>query len=317
MELVTNRPRIVVVGEGMVELSIRGREARIGFGGDTLNTAIHLARFGLPTAYFTALGSDHFSRQLRADWSVEGLDTSLVLTDPDRRPGLYAITTDPQGERSFEYWRSESAARRMFELDETEAALDRVGEAGLLYFSLISLAILPPPGRKRLLDLARHVRERGGQVAFDGNYRPRLWRNAAEASELRDAAIAMCDIGLPTLDDEQQLSGLQSAESVAACWRSAGATEVAVKMGRHGALVEGACIPPPALVRPIDTSGAGDAFNAGYLAARIDGAQPAEAALLGHRLAGWVVMRRGAIPPTDDDAPYRNSLHPFRATEAC
>lgn len=300
----TQQPRIVVVGEGMVELSGANHQVRLGFGGDTLNTAIHLARFGLPTAYFTALGCDHFSDQLRSAWGQEGLDLSLVLTAPDRHPGLYAVHVDNHGDRNFTYWREQSAARRMFELAASKQALERARQAPLLYFSLISLAILPTSGRQRLLELARRVRERGGRVAFDGNYRPRLWRSHAEASRSRDAAIGLCDIGLPTLQDEHELSGFQSAQAVAVHWQSLGADEVVVKIGAEGAFVDGASIPPPTCLKPVDTSGAGDAFNAAYLASRCNGATPGDAAMFGNALAGWVVMHQGAIPTDDGAAPY-------------
>ena len=102
--------RVVVIGEGMLELSPVAEAWRLGHGGDTLNTAIHLARSGLDVAFVTALGDDPFSKGLRAAWAGEGLDTSLILADPSRRPGLYAISTDAAGERSFTYWRGESAA---------------------------------------------------------------------------------------------------------------------------------------------------------------------------------------------------------------
>jgi 2-dehydro-3-deoxygluconokinase len=304
VELVNQGLGIVAVGEGMIELSGAGSRIRLGSGGDTLNTAVHLARLGSPIAIFTALGSDPYSERMRSDWSGEGLDTRLILTDPDRHPGLYAIHTDSHGERSFVYWRDRSAARRMFEIEGSQAAIERAAAAGLLYYSLISLAILPKRGREQLLGLARDVRNRGGQVAFDGNYRPRLWRNATEASHWRDAAIELCDIGLPTLEDEQALSGFENAASVTDHWGSRGAGEVVVKLGRDGAFVDGASIPPPTPMKPIDTTGAGDAFNAAYLAARRNGADRMEAALLGHWLAGWVVMREGAIPPVDSQAPY-------------
>ncbi|HEY0630373.1 MAG TPA: sugar kinase [Sphingomicrobium sp.] len=301
----TDENRIVVVGEGMVELSGSGRQVRLGYGGDTLNTAIHLARYGLNTAFLTALGTDKFSGRLRADWADEGLDTALILSDPERNPGLYAITTDRRGERSFTYWRSRSAARRMFDLEGAKVVLERASDVTLLYFSLISLAILPPRGRDRLLRLATRVREQGGRVAFDSNCRPRLWRSSGEARRMRDAAIALCDIGLPTLQDERQLSGFQSAASVVAHWRALGVGEVVVKMGSEGAFVDGTPVAPPAPLKPVDTTGAGDAFNAAYLAARLRGKSPAEAASSGHELAGWVVMRNGAIPPADRTAPYQ------------
>lgn len=289
----------------MLELSRKGDGWRMGYGGDTLNTAIHLARIEFDVAYMSALGGDPLSDGLRRDWAAEGLDTSLVLTDPARQPGLYAITNDETGERSFTYWRRDSAARRLFALPGIEAAEARAEQAQMLAFSLISLAILPPEGRARLLDLARRVRANGGRVAFDGNYRARLWADPAEARAARDDAISVSDIGLPTLDDEAALSGEADAASVAAHWQGLGCGEVVVKLGADGCrLPDGSVIAPETVLSPLDTSGAGDAFNAGYLAGRIAGLDQAASAAAGHQLAGWVVMRPGAIPPRDPAAPY-------------
>lgn len=292
--------RAVFVGEAMLELSQQGSGWRLGYGGDTLNTAIHLARAGVETAYLTALGADSFSDDLKAQWAAEGLETSLILTDPVRNPGLYAISTDDTGERSFTYWRGESAARQLFACPGIADALAVAEEADLLGFSLISLAILPPEGREKLLALARRVRARGGKVAFDGNYRPRLWANALEARVARDAAIAVADIGLPTLEDEVAMGSPSTVGQVAAHWSNLGCAETIVKLGAEGChLPDGTILPPPEILNPVDTSGAGDAFNGGYLAARMNGISIPEAALAGHRLAGWCVMRRGAIPPND------------------
>lgn len=292
--------RAVFIGEGMLELSQEGTAWRLGHGGDTLNTAIHLARKGVPTAYLTALGADPFSERLKAAWADEGLDTGMILTDPSRSAGLYAINTDAHGERSFAYWRSDSAARRLFDCEGIGALLEQAAAADLLAFSLISLAILPPEGRERLLLLARQARARGARVAFDGNYRPRLWGSPAEARAARDAAIACATIGLPTLEDEAALGGSADAVAVAAHWQGLGCAETVVKLGAQGCqLPDGTILAPPEALVPVDTSGAGDAFNAGYLAARLDGASCAEAAREGHRLAGWTIMRRGAIPPRD------------------
>jgi 2-dehydro-3-deoxygluconokinase len=294
------RPRAVLAGEGMLELSQEGDRWRLGYGGDTLNTAIHLARAGVETAYLTAIGCDAISADLKSRWAAEGLDTSLVLTHPTRGTGLYAISTDPRGERSFTYWRAESAAREMFTLDEVDAAMGIAEWADLFAFSLISLAILPPEGRQHLLDLAALVRANGGTVAFDGNYRPRLWNSGAEAAAARDAAIAVADIGLPTLEDEAALSGATSAAAVATHWQDLGCVETVVKLGAEGCrLPDGTVVAPERALAPVDTSGAGDAFNAGYLAARLRGDIPATAALQGHAVAGWTIMRRGAIPPRD------------------
>ncbi|MFI4982383.1 MAG: PfkB family carbohydrate kinase, partial [Nevskiales bacterium] len=152
-----------------------------------------------------------------------------------------------------------------------------------------------------LLQLARKVRANGGRVAFDGNYRPALWSDPAEAGHWRDAAIACSDIGLPTLEDEVVMGEPADATAVAAHWQGLGCGEVVVKLGTAGCrLPDGTVQPPPAKIDPVDTSGAGDAFNAGYLVARLAGMPPAAAALAGQRLAGCVIMRRGAIPPVPE-----------------
>ena len=136
--------QICLIGEGMVELrQDADGTCRIGYGGDTLNTAIHMARHGCDVAYATALGEDTYSTQLHAAWSAEGLDCSTILTDPERGAGLYAITLDEAGERSFTYWRSDSAARKMFAQPDSAALAQTIRETGALAFSLISLAILP------------------------------------------------------------------------------------------------------------------------------------------------------------------------------
>jgi 2-dehydro-3-deoxygluconokinase len=289
--------RAVLVGEPMLELSRSGEDWRLGYGGDTLNTAIHLARLGLDTAYLTAIGGDPLSAGLCDAWRAEGLDCRFVLTDPARTTGLYAISTDAAGERSFSYWRDTSAARATFAHPGVDAALREAGSTELLAFSLISLAILPDEGREALLNLAQCVRANGGRVAFDGNYRARLWPDPATARHWRDRAIACADIGLPTLEDEQAM-GASDVAGVAAHWQSLGCMETAVKLGEHGCLLaDGTLVAPPRVLQPVDTSGAGDAFNAGYLAARLNGVGLVDAALAGHDLAGWCVMHRGAIPP--------------------
>jgi 2-dehydro-3-deoxygluconokinase len=297
--------RIVCVGEAMLELSCAHGAWQLGYGGDTLNTALHLARFGCDVAFFSALGGDGLSAALPKQWAAEGLDCRLLLRDEKRSTGLYAISTNDAGERSFSYWRSDSAARQMFDLAESEAMLAQVAQADVLVYSLITLAILSQQARVQLYALCRAIRARGGRVVFDGNYRPKLWDSPHEALQARDAALACADIGLPTLEDETLMGGATSAEAVAVHWAAQGCGEVIVKLGAQGCrLPDGEIIAPAQVLHPVDTSGAGDSFNAGYLAARLRGAGMSEAAAAGHKLAGWVVMRSGAIPHKDAAAPY-------------
>ena len=296
---------ITVIGEAMLELSRSDGESwNLSYGGDVINTAVHLARFGHRVRFASAIGTDPMSEDLRRAWEVEGIDTSLVQSAAHRLPGLYAIETDAMGERSFHYWRSESAARQMFALPGSDAMAAQAVETDLLYFSLITLAILPDEGRERLLSLCDAVHARGGMVAFDGNYRPRLWPDAETARLWRDRAIAHCDIGLPTLADEVEMGEANDPADAAGRWGAEQGRQIVVKLGGEGCLIGGRAVPPPRRIDVIDSSGAGDAFNGGFLDARLRGVPPVEAALAGHRLAGWNIGRRGAIPARDEEAPY-------------
>lgn len=296
---------ITVIGEAMLELSRASGEGwNLRYGGDVINTAIHLARTGHKVRFASAIGADPMSEELRAAWEGEGIDTALLLGTPDRLPGLYAIETDAAGERSFHYWRGESAAKRMFDLPDSAAMVEQASHSDLLYFSLITLAILPEEGREKLLSLCQAVRSNGGRIAFDGNYRARLWPDAATARHWRDRAIALGDIGLPTLADEVEMGEVDDARDTARRWGGREGREVVVKLGAEGCLVDQTVVAPPAKVDVVDSSGAGDAFNGGYLSARLAGLSPREAALAGHGLAGWNIGRRGAIPARDADAPY-------------
>jgi len=297
--------RIVCIGEAMVELTQHHGRWDVHYGGDTLNTALHLTRLGHDVAYLTALGGDPFAGRMRSAWGREGMDITLVLAIPERTTGLYCVDTDERGERHFHYWRGESAARQVFEAEGIDLAVEAAREADLLFFSLISLAILPEDGRERLLGLAGDVHARGGKVAFDSNYRPRLWENPGAARMWRDKAAAISDFALPSVEDEERLGITGGAEAVRAHWQACGSGEVAVKLGARGCLLpDGSLLEPQAQLAALDTSGAGDAFDAGYLACRLRGSSAEEAARAGQALAGWTVMRHGAIPQPDHAAPY-------------
>src|SRR4051812_47840529 len=134
--------KIAAIGECMIELSERrGDQCRIGFGGDTLNTAIYLARLGAPVDYVTALGDDGYSDRMLAAWRAEGVGTAQVLRLPGRLPGLYAIETDAAGERRFYYWRDQAPARALFSLPQTPDLVAALAGYDLIYLSGISLSL--------------------------------------------------------------------------------------------------------------------------------------------------------------------------------
>jgi 2-dehydro-3-deoxygluconokinase len=292
---------VASLGECMIEFS-QGADGsfRRGFGGDTLNTALYLARLGIDTSYVTALGDDGLSEEMIAAWCDEGIKTDLVIRAPGRLPGLYMIERDARGERTFLYWRDRAPAREFFVLAD-QARLTRLAQFDWLYLSGISLSLYGETGRARLRECLAAVRRNGGRIAFDGNYRPRGWSDASTARRAFAEILPLVDLALPTFEDEQALFGDESLDQCIERYRAGGVGEIVIKRGARGCVVaaNGDCseIPSPKVVEPVDTTAAGDSFNAGYLAARINGASPREAALAGHRLAGAVIMLPGAVIP--------------------
>ncbi|MGL6289820.1 MAG: sugar kinase [Silanimonas sp.] len=294
--------RIVAVGECMVELVDHGGgAATIGFGGDTLNSAVYLARLGVPVAYATVLGDDPYSGMMRAAWAEEGIALDAVAVAAGEVAGLYAIRVDGLGERHFTYWRRQAPVRRLFDWPGSGVVDAAIREAGLVLLSGITLMVLEPPQRLRLLDALKAAKARGAAIAFDSNYRARGWSSPTEAVDAMAPVIALADVVLPSIDDERTLRGLDDAPAVAAYYLACGVPEVVVKQAARGALVATVAtrVPVPAVAVPqvIDSTAAGDAFNAGYLAARRAGAAPETAARRGAALAARVVQHRGAIVP--------------------
>ena len=298
--------KVASIGECMIELRHRSpSELTLAFGGDTLNFAVYLARLtrqhDLRVDYVSALGDDAYSDAMLAMWQAEGVGTGLVARLPGRLPGLYTIRTDASGERSFTYWRSASAARALLQDGRAERLLGALAGYDLLYLSGITLSILDEDQRRDLMALADALRERGGRVAFDSNYRPVGWPDPAVARTTFEEMLTRADIALPTLDDDQALFGVADARQSADRLHHLGVAEVVVKRGAAGCLLSSAAftgqVPPTPVAEVVDSTAAGDSFNAGYLAARLFGAEPEAAARLGGALAARVIAHPGAIIP--------------------
>lgn len=291
----------------MIELSDAADGMSRGFGGDTLNTAVYMARLGEQTgvgvAYATALGDDPYSDQMLAAWRDEGVDVSHVRRTPGRLPGLYMIRTGEGGERSFHYWRSEAPAKQLFDGPAARTLVDALAGYDWIYFSGITLGVLTLEGRLTLFETLRRASEAGARIAYDSNYRPRLWEDAGEARAANEAALGWADVALPSFDDERALYGDRNPQATAERIARVGPAEVVVKNGDREVCIlhEGECFAHrfPAHPAPIDTTAAGDSFNAAYIIARAGGAAPADAAAEGARLAGKVVGVRGAVMPRD------------------
>lgn len=291
---------IASIGECMLELSGQtGPNWRMGFAGDTFNTlwALHALSGERPATYVSAFGDDPFSQGQISFFAENGIGIGASPVIPGARPGLYAITLTG-AERAFTYWRGDAAARRL--ASDPVALAKSLENQALVYFSGITLAILDAAARKTLLAAVAKARAAGSLVAFDPNYRPRLWQSREEAQAAILDALAVTDIALPTFPDEQMLFGDTAPQATAARFGKL-VGEVVVKNGEEPALIAagGTLQPVPAqhVASPVDTTGAGDSFNGGYLAARLAGHAPAEAVQRAHRVAAAVVQVRGALAP--------------------
>jgi len=299
------KPRIAVIGECLVELS--GKlfgEMRQTFGGDTLNTALYLARVArgeIGVSYITAMGEDVLSNAMVRRWEDDGIDTSHVLRDEARLPGLYLIELDEAGERSFVYWRGESAARFLLQHKEFSGVEAALSGFDMIYLSGISLAILPEPDRKRLIAILQQRAAEGAAIAFDANFRARLWPSPAIAAAQFAELMPSLTLMLTSFADEEILWGDASPEAALARLIQTGVKIPVVKLGASGALFrEGdrvKTIAPPPVSRVVDTTAAGDAFNAGFIAVWLSGQDVAESCRFGNRVAGAVVQYPGAIIP--------------------
>ena len=298
--------KVALFGECMLEFQGAAfGDMQQGFGGDSLNTAVYLARcgrdLGISVSYATGLGDDRWSAALMERWTAERVGLDLVRRIPGRLPGLYLIEVDGHGERTFSYWRDTSAAKAYFDVPQTplEATLD---QWDALYVSGISLAILPESGRERLLAAMQAVRRRGGSVVFDNNFRPRLWPDRAQALDCYARAFATANIALVTADDHQALHQMDSLEQAISHAQYLPSEEIIIKRGADATLVrspqgEWGQAATEQVPQVVDTTAAGDSFAAGYLSRRFSGASSLEAALFGNRLAARVIQYRGALLP--------------------
>lgn len=286
----------------MIELIAKGdQQANLGVAGDTYNTAVYLSKLSnqaeLEVSYVTALGQDSFSKRILETIKNYGINTSYIEQREDSIPGLYAIETDAEGERSFSYWRSQSAARTMFQ-EPCKITTDMLLELDVIYLSGISIAILPTETRTLLFDFFSQFKEKGGKVVFDNNYRPSLW----ESMEIARASITkmweLADIALPSLDDELALFNETSEQEVFDRLAKAGVEFGALKRGSQGPASLGQAVKQQTYEltsKVVDTTAAGDSFNAGFLNNHLIGGSLEESMMAGHNLASKVIQASGAI----------------------
>lgn len=301
--------RFAAIGECMLEVQANGfGPAVFAYGGDTFNTSVYLRRCSKPknieVSYATGLGTDQLSQSLKKEWQALGLRLDEVEYIEGRLPGMYLIQTNSHGERTFHFWRENSAARAYFQAAQT--ALEKNADnLDCLYFSGITLAILNDASRQRLFALLKRATSNGCRVVFDNNFRPQLWPDRKVAQSVYLQAFASCHTAMMTLDDHQAVFECDSLDDALIHAQGLKISEVVIKRGAEPTLVrqehsiEWLPVPTQVVKQVVDTTAAGDAFAAGYLSRRLLGSMAENAASFGNTLAARVIQHRGALIPLE------------------
>lgn len=265
-----------------------------GHGGDTSNAAIAAARQGARVGYITAIGQDAPGDSLMALWAREGVDTSTVIRTDKALTAVYFVTHDAKGHH-FLHYRKESPAALYGPADLPREA---IAAAKMFFASGISQGISSSAADAvfAAIDVARGA---GVTVAYDTNYRPRLWP-PARAAAVMHAAIARCDIVFPGLEDAAVLTGLADPNAILDFYLRLGPRVVVLKMGEEGAYIatpDGRLQIEPLSVRAVDATGAGDAFCGSYLARVLAGDDAEDAARYAVVAAALKCTGYGAVAP--------------------
>lgn len=294
----------VSVGECMIELSnIEDRIFKMGFAGDTLNTAWYaraLLSDAWSVSFATKLGNDELSQNAVSFLTENNIGTDLIDYHPSRKIGIYLINLK-KGERSFSYWRDNSAART---LADNKSSLEKMlSKAEFIHFSGITLAIMSNTGRKLFFNILKDHKQRGVGISFDPNIRLAMWNDLTEVKKTISKAAELSTIVLPSFEDEKLCFKDRNPSETIRRYESLGAKIIVVKNSGEKifALKDSKEIifDNITIKNVVDSTGAGDSFNGGFLASILSGIDINEAIFKAHSLASKVICEKGALVPMD------------------
>ncbi|AJI75529.1 pfkB carbohydrate kinase family protein [Francisella philomiragia subsp. philomiragia ATCC 25015] len=309
--------KLLAIGECMLELSGQiqlGSQAKLNFGGDVLNTALYFARLNGDVSFITALGNDNFSAQMISHWDTENINTSEVLKIKDRVPGLYAIQTDNQGERSFYYWREQAPIKDIF-YHLSKENLDRYNkEYNYLYLSGISLSRWDNKQLEIFANWLKDFRNSGDgkEIIFDLNYRPKCWKSKEQTKGYLEKVLKHVTIVLTTFDDEEMLFDDVNYQKTLDRYNRFDIPIVIIKHGINPTVLQYqntiSLIEATKIVTPIDTTAAGDSFNAAFLAAFSNNLNLQTSIEFAQNFAAEIIQHQGAIIDKSHTDIYTNQL---------
>ena len=275
-----------------------------GYGGDTSNTAISIARQGMSVGFISKVGKDQFGWELLELWKREKVDYSHVSIHPEAPTGIYFVTHDADGHH-FTYYRSGSAACQMTPLDLPK---DDLSQTRILHLSAITQAISVSSCETAFAAIFQ-ARKNGVKVSYDTNLRLKLWA-LDRARDVINRTVPMCDVIMPSLEEATSLTGLVDPEEITDYFFELGAKLVVLKQGSHGARVsdgkENLNIPGHK-VKAIDATGAGDTFDGAFLSEWIRKDDPFSAAEYANAAAALSTTNYGAV----DSIPNRDEVKEF------
>lgn len=302
---------LLAIGECMMELTPqetpKGEEGfNKAFAGDTYNALVYAKRNvpELNAFIFSAIGNDDISRCMSARWEKEGVCSSFTLIANNATIGIYAISTDDKGERSFSYWRKDSAATQMMAIKSVNELVQTCPEVTCAFFSGISLVILSDKDKAVLIEFIQRLKTKGVKIAFDPNYRPAMWESKQHAIYWLEQAYSVSDIVLPGEEDHHALFEHRDHEEIAQYCKQFNVQEIVIKCGEKGTFVYfenkvSAHQPFQAAPVQVDSTAAGDSFAGTYLAQRIINNDIDIALQQATKVAGQVVQHKGAIMPSE------------------
>ena len=281
------------------------------FGGAPMNTLVGVARLGLKSGAITAVGDDPFGKFLISELQKNGVDTSHVKIKKGMRTTISFVANEPKtGERSFIFYRKpwvSGTADSSLTVEDLD--LDYISNAKILHVSGFSLS--QNPSRKTILAAVEYARSSGVQISFDPTLRLDVWNSIRTIRRIYAKMLRMSDIATFSQEEASFIFGTDDPEKAARKALRYGVEVVGIKMGSEGALLQRRTgeksICPAYKVHAIDTTGAGDGWNAGLLVGLIKGWDLDKCLLVANAVGALVVTKHGAITAL----PYKDELKEF------
>ncbi len=303
--LMEMKPEIVVIGAAILDVLVRPaspevfekgslpmESIRMSVGGDAANEAAVLSALGKQVQLETVIGCDRAGRFLRQYFTEKQVILPETVFREDLRTGINVVLVDQEGERHF--LTDPGASLRALSLEDISLPFPE--SAGIVCFA--SVFVFPKIKKEELLTLFREVKRQGKILCADLTKR----KNRETLDEMKEV-FALVDYLFPNEEEAMLLSGTESPEDAAEAFFAAGTAHVILKCGRRGCYIRSTeytgYLPPEKITEPVDTTGAGDSFAAGFLAALSEGRSLPECAALGNRCGAEAVQREGAAEWTE------------------